>query len=170
MIIFHVTEKVRRRLKKPLDQYSQDHSSLLGNWYVNLLIVRRKHILLIVSEKTLLPVIIPAKFLSEFPNRFPDALSDVLIEIGIGHEKIQKELSTLTDWRLCKTIDRRILGSMNDFSILLQGYYDDVTPLSKLALRIGINPCGPIGMKSPINATADVFGEKISFNPFDILK
>ncbi|MCX6125031.1 MAG: hypothetical protein NTV34_09845 [Proteobacteria bacterium] len=170
MITFHLTEKVRRRLKKPMDQYSQDHSSSLGNWYVNLLFVRRKHMLLIVSEKTLLPVIMPAKFLSEFPNRFPDALSDVLIGIGIGHEKIQKELSTLTDWRLCKTVDRRILGSMNDFSKLLRAYYDDVTPLSKLALRMGITPCSPIGMKCPINATADVFGEKISFNPFDLLK
>jgi hypothetical protein len=167
MFTFHVTSKVSSRLKQPLEQIPSHATNLLGAWYVNLLIVHRQHILLLVSERTLLPVLMPAKNLALFPKKFPAVLGEMLEAIALPPEKILAELQEMTEWRFAKTASRQILGSMNDFAKILDVYIEDGAPLQQQALRLARYPCSPIGMDNPINATAAVFGEKLSVNLFD---
>jgi hypothetical protein len=167
MFTFHVTSKVSNRLKQPLEQIPSHATNLLGAWYVNLLIVHRQHILLLVSERTLLPVLMPAKNLALFPKQFPAVLGEMLGAIALPPEKILAELQEMTEWRFAKTASRQILGSMNDFAKILDVYIEDGAPLQQQALRLARYPCSPIGMDNPINATAAVFGEKLSVNLFD---
>ena len=52
------------------------------------------------------------------------------------------------------------LGSMNDFAQMLEARRDDDEPLLQKALWLAESPCSPIGMDSPWESTAKVFGEK----------
>lgn len=168
MLSFHVTSKVSNRLKQPLDQIPSHAINLLGGWYVNLLIVHRQHILLLVSDRTLLPILMPAKNLALFPKQFPAALGAVLSAMTIPPDKILAELQEMTEWRFAKTASRQILGSMNDFAKMLAVNIEDGAPLMQQTLRLARCPCGPIGMDSPLKATAAIFGEKLSINLFDL--
>jgi len=78
MFTFCVTKKVSNRLKLPLAQAARPSTNLLGNWYANILIIQRQHILLLVSERTLLPVLMPAKNIKSFPQKFSVELSEML--------------------------------------------------------------------------------------------
>lgn len=167
MFTFHVTSKVSKRLKQPLEQNPSQSTTLLGAWYVNLLIVRRQHILLLVNERTLLPVLMPAKNLALFPKQFPAVLSEMLGAMNIPPKKILAELQEMSEWQFAKTASRQILGSMNDFAKVLDVYLEDGALLKQQAFRLARYPCSPIGMQSPLQATAGVFGEQLSINLFD---
>lgn len=61
---------------------------------------------------------------------------------------------------IAKTASRKILGSMNDLSWLLEGYLEnDSSPLA-LSLRLAETPCGPLGMERPSRATLALFGHR----------
>ena len=140
MFSFHVTSKVSNRLKQPLEQNPSQATNLFGAWYVNLLILHRQHIFLLVSERTLLPVLMPAKNLVLFPKQFPAVLGEVLGAITIPHEMILAELQELTERRFAKTASRQILGSMNDFAKVLDVYLEDGAPLKATSPSIGPIP------------------------------
>ncbi len=132
-------------------------TTLLGDWYVNLLIIRRQYILLLASERTLLPVLMPAKDLAHFPERFRQELGDVLHPLKFSADKINSELDQMKEWHFAKTASRQILGSMTDFVNMLGASRDD-EPLLRQALWLAETPCSPIGMDSPMAATAKVCG------------
>lgn len=168
MYNFRVTAKVGKQLKMPLLDNHLTPTTLLGDWYVNLLIIQKQQVLLLVSERTLLPVLIQAKDLARFPLRFPSALREMLRALKISDAKIDAELNQMMKWGLAKTASRQVLGSMNDFANMLEAYIDDGRPLLVQALRLAQAPCGPIKMNSPIHETAALFGETISFNPYSV--
>ncbi len=172
MVVFRVTAKVAARLKKPLDTVvpSPSQNSIFGDWYVNLLFVNRHHLLLLVSEKTLLPVLMSAKEMASFPTRFPVALNELLLAFKIPSSKIEVELKRLEQWRFAKTASRQVLGTMNDFSNLLAAYLEDGAPLVRQSLRLGFVPSGPIEMKMPLEKAAAAFGENLALNPFEIFR
>jgi len=168
MLTFRVTAKVAKRLKFPLEPNPLASSGLLGDWYANLLIIRRQHLLLLVSEKTLLPVLMPAKDLASFPERLPMALTEVLSNIGIPAVKIEAELSEMTRWSFAKTASRQVLGSMNDFANMLEAYMEDRAPLLTQAIRLATCPCSPLGMDNPLRATTTLFGEQAPAKVFEL--
>lgn len=61
MVVIRCTKKLLDRIKPtsiaPVDTTG---SNLLGDWYATLLIVHRTWLIVAISEKTLLPVVIPA--------------------------------------------------------------------------------------------------------------
>lgn len=157
MITFRITKKVASRLRRPLLETVAPASNILGDWYVNLHIIRRQHILMLVSERTLLPVLIPAKDAQSFPTRFPLALGSMLFLLGISNDKIEAELKHMGKWQFAKTDSRQILGSMNDFAHMLDTYLDGNQDLESLAIKLAKSPCSPINMASPIEATRASF-------------
>lgn len=152
----------------PIEAVGEQGKGIFGDWYVNITILQRQHFLLLVSEKTLLPVLMSAKNITSFPLQFPAALTAILTAIKIPDEKIRTETQTLNQWRFAKTASRQVLGSMNDFVNMFEADTEDGRPLVHQALRLGISPCSPIGMNNPLDVTATAFGEKLSINFFDL--
>ena len=167
MITIRVTAKVAKRLKVPLDPSPQASTGSLGDWYVNYLIIRRQHLLLAVSEQTLLPVVMPARDLALFPMRLSHDLEALLGSLRIPEEKTRAETSEMNRWCFAKTASRQVLGSMNDFAHMLEAFMDDGAPLLKQALRLGQSPCSPLGMDNPIRATGNLFGIQVPRRAFD---
>ena len=159
MVTIRITGKIAKRLKSSPDAGAPLSSGLLGDWYANLLIIQRQHLLLAVSARTLLPVLMPAKDLASLPVRLRSAVVGMLRQIGIPETKINGELAGMNDYVLAKTVSRTILGSMTDFANMLE-YTFDSSSLELQALELAKSPCRPIGMDSPIEATAKVFGER----------
>jgi hypothetical protein len=132
----------------------------LGDWYANLLVMRPAHLVLCVSDRTLLPVIVPAKDIASLPTRLALAVGDMLRAIGVPEEPVIRELRQMVDWRIAKTANRRVLGSMNDFAWMLDVDSGEPMTLLDRALLLAEVPCKPIGMDSPRRATLSLFGEK----------
>src|SRR5207253_1635121 len=74
MVVLRCTRKLLRRLRKTPAEDAPTSSTLLGDWYANVLFVYRKPIILAVSARTLLPVLIPARDPASLGPRLAAAL------------------------------------------------------------------------------------------------
>jgi hypothetical protein len=132
-------------------------TNLLGDWYANLLVVRPAHLVLCVSERTLLPVLVPAKDIASLPTRLALAAGDMLRAIGVAEEQVIRELRQMVEWRVAKTASRSVLGSMNDFAWMAEVDPRETMSLLDRALLLAECPCKPIGMDNPRRATVALF-------------
>jgi hypothetical protein len=113
---FRCTAKVTRRFRLLLDAPDDlTPPNLLGDWYVNLFNYGPERWVLCLSEKTNLPVLVHARN-SSFPERFPDELGSVLRAIGVPAGIAAQECARSSSFRFGKTINRSVLGSLNDMA------------------------------------------------------
>lgn len=157
-LTIRITAKLARRVNEPLVAAPSSSTGLLGDWYANLLYIDRQQIILAVSEKTLFPLLIPAKDAKTFPQRMRESLAESLAALNVPADKIYTELVEMDSWVFAKTASRQVLGSMNDFANALDFYVGHGESLKRLEQRLGETPCSPIGMDSPIDATCKLFG------------
>jgi hypothetical protein len=116
LITFRCTAKLAKRFG--LDLNAGDNAtptSLLGDWYANLFNHGAQRWVLCLSEKTNLPVLVRARK-SDFPEEFPVELGLVLRAIGVPGEVAARESQQSSEFRFGKTLNRRILGSLNDMA------------------------------------------------------
>jgi len=151
------TAKLLKRLRLPVHPSSSTPTTKLGDWTAHLLFARHGQIVLCVSERTLLPVLLPGRDIATLIPRFREAVRVMLDAIGVPAEKIQRELDSMAEVAIGKTNSRRVLGSLNDFVRLAESFLGDVTSLLDVSLRLADAPCSPIGMESPRRATLRAF-------------
>ncbi len=119
--------------------------ALLGNWYATALFWKPQ-VALLVNEKTLLPVLLPLALASDLAERFPEQLANVLVAHGMPQPFIDHELAQMNEVRYAKTSNRSVVGIMNQFSYLAEGYreYLETKDLLALSLRLSETPCSPL--------------------------
>jgi hypothetical protein len=156
------TAKVFRQLRtKPTGHEGDQPTTVLGDWYANLVSVERRRVFLCVSEKSLLPVLLPLANPGRLAlaDRVAIAAGVVLAAIGVDPRAIERELAEMKDWHLGTTASRAILGSMNDFAFLLQNAKRPGEPLPEMERWLAEVPCGPLRMERPIDVTRTLFDE-----------
>jgi hypothetical protein len=109
----------------------------------------------------LLPVLVPAAPYKTMTARFVEATGGVLRALGIPEAKVAEEVGAMRELVVASTDDRRVLGSMNDFSWMMQGYIEDESSLLHVALKLAEAPCSPLGMNNPREATLAAFSMPI---------
>lgn len=72
------TKKLLDRMRVAPEPNPPTATTILGEWYANLVYVGNRQLMLCVCDKTLLPVIVPAVHAKPLPYRLPEALFDVL--------------------------------------------------------------------------------------------
>jgi hypothetical protein len=82
MFTLHCTQKLRDRIKADLAPL-EPSDTLLGNWYETALFWKPQ-VALLVSERTLLPVLMTLAPAARLARRFPTQLALVLKAHGIG--------------------------------------------------------------------------------------
>ena len=94
--------------------------------------------MLLVNEQTLLPVLIPLAPASNLAGRFPQQLERVLTAHGIAQSFIDRELAQIYEVQYAKTSNRSVVGIMNQFSYLAEGYRDylETDDLLELSLKL----------------------------------
>jgi hypothetical protein len=160
MVVFRCTQKLRRRMGSSAgaENPSPKSSTRLGDWYANAVSVHRQHVVLAVSGVTLLPVLVPAAPYKTMTARFAEATCEVLRALGVVEAKIAEEVGAMRELVVAPTNDRRVLGSLNDFAWMMQGYIEHEPSLLHVALKLSEAPCSPLGMNNPRDATRTLFG------------
>jgi hypothetical protein len=135
----------------------------LGDYYANLVIIRRQQLVLAVSGITLLPVLLPAAPFKSVPSRLVEAVEEMLHALRVEPQRIASEVSAMSDCVIARTNSRQVLGSMLDFANMMNSYLDD-RPLVEVSLHLAESPCSPLGMDSPGRATIALF-EPVGSDP-----
>jgi hypothetical protein len=158
VVVFRCTRKLLGHLQHKSDVELPTSTTRLGDWYANLLIIRRQHLVLAVSGTTLLPVMIPAAPYKTMIPRWVAGASEMLRALGIPASQIAAEQMAMRDAVVTTTNDRRVLGSMNDFTFMTEGYIEHEPSLLHVALKLAEAPCSPLGMNNPREATRALLG------------
>ena len=128
MLIVRCTAKLLGKLKvQPEPAFSPPATTRLGDWYATILPMRTSHVVLLVSESTRLPFVLPARELSTLARRIPDAIGRVLRELGVDSGVIDEELEAMAEVAFDRTASRSVLGTMNEF-VLHLGPMRDAQP------------------------------------------
>ena len=148
MLIVRATRRLLGRLGPITAETGQRSTTLLGDWYATVWFWRPQ-VALLVSETTLLPVLMPLAPAATLLQRFGPQLEAVLAAHRTPAEFIDAELQGMDQVRLARTASRSVVGIMNEFTYLARAYRGD-TPapdLLALAVRLAATPCGPLYSK-----------------------
>lgn len=134
-------------------------TTFLGDWYAHVLNRRPQHLALCVSERTRLPVILPARPASSLPSRLSEAVCLVLDQLGIEAGAVDRERREMQVVRVGRTVNRSVLRSLNDYMYYLRAGLDMRPEISLLeqSLWLAEAPCGPLDYASPATATQALF-------------
>jgi hypothetical protein len=148
----HCTKKLLDRIKPPAGIPFDGSTTFMGNWYATALFWKPQ-LALLVNEQTLLPVLMPLAPASDLAARFSQQLECVLTAHGIAQSFIDRELAQMREVQYAKTSNRSVVGIMNQFSYLAEGYRDylETDDLLELSLKLSETPCSPLykGAVSP---------------------
>lgn len=113
MVILRATRKLHESLPPGPDPGQSD--TALGDWYMNRLVVDRRPLLLLVSSRSLLPRLLPARDVRSLPSRLPEVVAARLRRLGIASATIDAEIGAMVPVVVASTVDRSVLGIMVDF-------------------------------------------------------
>jgi hypothetical protein len=159
MFALRCTQKLLDRIKASPDSEPVPPDTVLGDWYVNLVRAGRTQVVLAVSERTLLPVVVPLKEARTVARRISEAVAPMLLSIGIPAEAVNVERDAMLDVVIAKTANRRVLGSLNDLAFQLQVglvHFPDCTLLQH-SLWLARTPLKLIEYGAPDRATVAAF-------------
>ena len=143
MVILRPTKKLRSAL--PTTVVSTQGDTALGDWYVNRIVVGRQPLLLLVSSKSLLPIVLPARDVRSLPGRLGALVASRLQRFGIGPDTIEAELRAMQPVVVAPTVDRSVLGVMVDFAKAIPYYsistYRGAPGLTGLEDWLAETPC-----------------------------
>jgi hypothetical protein len=143
MAILRRTQKLATQLPVTDAQVASD--TALGDWYVNKLVVDRKPLLLVVSSRSLLPIVIPAQDVRSLPSRLPALASHRLGRMGISAKVVAAEVGAMSPVCVAETTDRSVVGIMVDFAFMIPHYLDhgawNEATLLSVENRLAQNPC-----------------------------
>ena len=143
MVIVRATAKLLDRLGPPTSPVEQASTTLLGDWYATAWFWRPQ-VALLVSEVTLLPVLVPLAPAATLLQRLGSQMAAVLDALGTPAEFIEAELREMNEVRLGKTASRSVVGIMNEFTYLADAWRQGEPDLLALAVRLAATPCGPL--------------------------
>jgi hypothetical protein len=160
MVVLRCTRELLVRLKRTDVPADVPSTTRLGDWYGNLLRIGRRQHLIFISEHSRLPVVIPIREAKQLEAIFPDAVSAVLASVGIADECIAQERSRMSEIAFGPTMNRSLLGTLNDFAFMAQqGNVNRAEPESpeELVRFLAQTPIFPLDGASPIELTRAVF-------------
>lgn len=133
MFTLRCTRKLLKRLGARPSSEAITPTTVLGDWYANLLYRRPQQLVLAMNERSLLCVLVPAAPADRFEQRLRDAVADVLLEIGVPSPLVAAELQAMEPMSVGATASRAVLGCMNDAVVQLEAHAADHA--AKVALR-----------------------------------
>lgn len=163
MFYLHCTKKLLERIKPEIAVPGQS-DTVLGNWCATVLFWKPQ-VALLVSERTLLPVLMPLAPAATVGRRFPARLALVLKEHGVPPEFIAQEVWRMDKVQYAKTANRSVVGILNEFvrqaEFWLAAYaYEkgDDDDLLAISAKLAETPCSPLynGPISPDKALHDL--------------
>jgi len=115
------------------------------------------------SERSLLTVLLPASELRRtIAANLRLALRDLLIALEIPLDAVQREIALMDPVAFGNAVNRRVIGSINDFAYQLDAYVGDTSDPLELALKLCETPMSAIGSQSSYGIPKDIARELLS--------
>jgi len=153
------TKKLLKRVATEPEAAHGAPTNALGDWYANIVFSKPQHLVVCISERTLLPVVVPAKDIHRLPQRLCAQLEQLLQFIGVSPEAIELELAQMRECELAPTASKSVLGSLNEsvfhLSWMLSAHRD--SSLLEHAVRLGNIPNKPSGYAFASEVTRSLF-------------
>lgn len=162
MFVLRCTQKLLDRLNATPEPEPAPPDTVLGDWYANLIRVGRIQVVLAVSERSLLPVVVPARDGRSLVQRLSEALGLMLSAVGVPPDDAIAERGAMQRWAIGKTANRRVLGSLNDLAFQLEVGLSDFPDRTLLAqsLWLARTPLKVIDYGAPDQATLAAFAAR----------
>jgi hypothetical protein len=146
VLIVRATKKLRQRLGSAVPHEGEPSTTLLREWYATALPWRPLQLILLVNERTLLPVLMPLAPSATAPSRIGPEIAGTLAAHRAPAAVIDDELSQMRECRFGPTANRSVVGIMNEFSHLADVYRrtDPDLNLKQMARRLAATPCSPL--------------------------
>jgi hypothetical protein len=159
VLVLRCTQKLLKRIGPPVAD-PPESTTALGDWYAQPLAVGHQRYVVLVSERSRLPVLMPGRDVKHLAAHFPAALSRVLEGLGVPEEIIARERAEAGEIVVARTASRSVLGTLNDFSHMLkwQRRDDPALDLTSEAVRLSYTPVGPLGPGWPDEVTFRLLG------------
>ena len=123
MVILRRTQKLRSFLPEA-SVVPAESDTALGDWYVNRIVVHRQPLLLLVSSRSLFPILLPARDVRTLPDRLASVVEARLRRFGIADQAIAAEVRAMDRVAVGPTADRSVLGIMVDFAKTVRYHMD----------------------------------------------
>lgn len=121
MVVLRATQKVLRLLPQS-GQSPGASDTALGDWYVNRIVIARQPLLLLVSARSLLSALVPAREVKALPERLAAIVGARLRRLGIDDAIVAAEMQAMSVVVVAKTVDRSVTGQLVDFAKSLPYY------------------------------------------------
>lgn len=146
LFTIHATRKLLDRVKQPVREPVAEPSTALGNWYATAMAWRPRHVALLVSERTLLPVLMPLAPASSLIERFPECLAEVLKRLEAPQGFVAQEVAAMSEGSYAKTVSRSVLGSLTALANLAdyQRWLIAENDLASNSALLARTPCSPL--------------------------
>jgi len=135
MVILRATQKVLRSLPETAGD-GETSDTALGDWYLNRIIVDRQPLILLVSSKSRLSMLTPARDVKSLPDRIGEMLFVRLQRLGVDPQLVQAEVGAMDVARVGRTCDRSITGQLVDFAKAIPYYIPVGTAADGARLRL----------------------------------
>lgn len=154
MLVIRCTRKLLARIGPPARTCAFS-TTRLGDWYAQPLAVGHRRHVLLISQYSRLPVIMPGRDLKHLTDNFPEALSTVLHALDLPRSAIVAEIAETRPAVITTTESRSLLGTLTDFSFLLKEHLQDRpdADLLEAALWLSRTPVGPLRYETPESVT-----------------
>jgi hypothetical protein len=151
MFTFRCTQKLIKRLSLSVVSNPPNPTTRLGDWYGNVLFIRHHRLIIFISDRSLLPVIMPIRERQPLLFNFRTRLSALLLQLGAEEHLVSDELNRMEETVIAPTASPSVLGSMNDFTQNAKVYFQmhDDFRLLDLELWLAEAPCGPLDYRPP---------------------
>ena len=154
MVAIRCTKKLLARIGAPA-AISEPTTTLLGDWYAQPLAIGRLRLILLISEYSRLPVIMPARDVKHLAKNFPAALAHVLLALGIEESAVEREVEATREAVIAQTNSRSLLGTLNDFSFLLKWEPQGLPSIDPVAAAVRLS-------KTPVAPLAGTFPDQVT--------
>jgi len=146
MVAIRCTKKLLARIGAP-SPVIEPTTTLLGDWYARPVSIGHQRLILLISEHSRLPVILPGRDVKHLASNFPDALARVFLGLGIETPAAEREVEAAREAVIGVTDNRSLLGTLNDFSFMLQWQLPGRpnVDLLQAALELSHTPVRPLG-------------------------
>jgi len=126
-------------------------STLLGDWYADFLSVGRLRLVLVVSQPSLLSLVVPARDLKNLAAHIRSSLQLLLSSLGVPPDVVARELHEMDEVAYAPTASRVVLGCMLDLGFQARLRLESGLPssLNELALELSRNILSPLGSQHP---------------------
>lgn len=125
MITLRCTRKLLTRAGGPAKAETTPPTTVLGDWYANLVYARPQQLALCMNERSLLVVVLPAKDFKNVAPRFRAQVVSLLTRIGVSAAAVAAEDQAMSELAFGPTANRNVLGCLNQSAKVLSYELDN---------------------------------------------